>query len=140
MAYPTKLNNLYKSEKKSGLTMANSFPEWYKTYSLNQQIVAPIQTSEELEAEISSKVLTKEEVTSIVTTLNPTTNPTKEPSKAEKARLIYDQMENAATSAKLSLVRKDIINRFMIELPISKVGANTYLQNIKIKKGLVKHN
>jgi hypothetical protein len=169
MAYPIKLNNLYKSEKEAGLTTAKSYPEWYKTYQLNQQAVEEANqepeillltydqpevtitslqrevhedTSEELELAIASTPLTKEQVDAIVAAL--TTQPT-EPevvvptSKAAHARQIYDEMELAAITNKLQLVRKDIINRFVVELPISKVGASTYLQNIKTKKGLVTH-
>ena len=167
MAYPKELNNQYKSEKAAGTTTATSFPQWVKLQQVvdtspltDEQIDIAIMalenelmdkepmvtltpfinedffSSEEIEAGILSTTLTAEEISAIITTLN--TEPViASTNKAAQARIIYDQMELAAATSKLALIRKDIIQRFMIALPISKAGASTYLQNIKIKKGLI---
>ena len=167
MAYPKELNNQYKSEKEAGLTTAKSFPEWYKTYQLNQQAVEEANqepeilllnydqpedtitslqrevhedTSEELELAIANTPLSKEQVDAIVAAL--TTQPT-EPevvvptSKAAHARQIYQEEEQAALVAKITLVRNKVIKRFMAELPLSAPGAATYYQNIRKSKGLI---
>ena len=166
MAYPTQLNNQYKAEKAAGITSAKSFPEWHKAYQLNQQAVEAANAEPEVNLEVVTTPLTEEQLDDLTAFLETTEEvvhaplvlnttvelelhklvlkPAEQPaevttpiSKAAHARQIYDQMEQAATANKLALVRKDVINRFVLELPISKVGASTYLQNIKIKKGLV---
>lgn len=160
MAYPKELNNLYKSEKAAGTTTATSFPEWHKewktrivvpTVNVVNESETPIldelvktftnhPTSEEIEAEINSKPLTDVEIAAIIAALTPpTVVVVGEVKKAAKARAIYDEMDAAAKANNVALVRKNIINRFMTELPISKVGASTYLQNIKKAKGLIVH-
>lgn len=168
MAYPIQLNNQYKSEKEAGLTTAKSFPEWNKQRLANElnaleaHLEQDVQTSEEVEAAILNTTLTTEQVDAVVATLNPikplvlnttvelelhklvlnpveTSEPVVHTSKAAHARAIYDEIMNHATAQKLEVKRATIINRFVTELPISKVGAATYLQNIKLKKGLVNH-
>lgn len=97
MAYPTELNNQYKSEKKAGTTTAKSFPEWHKTYLVNQVVVEEfiptplnddqidlaimkleselmnqeeVVTDEEIEFNILNAPLTKEQVDAIITILS----------------------------------------------------------------------
>lgn len=149
MAYPTKLNDQYKAEKAAGLTTAPSFTAWMRAKVVEEPSETPIldelvntftnhPTSEEIEAEINSKPLTDEEVQAIVAALTPpAVVVVGEVSKAAHARAIYNEMDAAAKVGNFQLVRKNIINRFVNELPISKVGASTYLQNIKKSKGLI---
>jgi len=122
MAYPTKFNNQYKAEKKAGTTTAKSFPEWYENYKLC--MAAPITVNDEV---VEEETPTPEVVETPVILEK----------KAAKARRIYDEMDAETILTNTALIRKNIIDRFMAELPISKVGASTYLQNIKLKRGLV---
>ena len=152
MAYPTKLNDQYKAEKAAGLTTAPSFTAWMRSKVVEPVVESqtPIldeliktftnePTSEELEAELLAAPLTQEQVDSIVATLNPTpvAEPTTDVSKAAIARAIYDQMAADCAKNNTALVRKNLINAFMVGCPISKNGASTYLQNIKKAKGLI---
>ena len=171
MAYPTQLNNRYKSEKAEGMTTAKSYPEWYKEYQtklnevlatfhpepetlevetlllthqqLEEEIAALEQdlhedTSEEIEQAIAATPLSKDQVNAIVATLAIQPTEVVVPvSKASKARLIYQEEEQAALVAKITLVRNKVIKRFMAELPLSAPGSATYYQNIRKSKGLI---
>lgn len=99
-------------------------------------------TSEELELAIASTPLSKDQVDAIVATLaiQPVEPEVVTPtSKASHARQIYQEEEQAALVANITLVRNKVIKRFMAELPLSAPGSATYFQNIKKSKGLVNH-
>lgn len=138
MAIPTVLNNQYKSDKEAGRTAATNYAGWHKEFLARSIEVV---TSEMIEQQIANIQLSDDQIQSIVTTLaEPVTSVVTLPiSKAAHARLIYDEMDAISITTKVALIRKNIIDRFVAELPISKVGAATYLQNIKTKKGLVNH-
>lgn len=57
----------------------------------------------------------------------------KEPTKADLARDIFDRLYGQP-----GIRRKDILDAFCNEAGLTKNGANTYYQNIKKAKGLVK--
>jgi len=52
-------------------------------------------------------------------------------SKFEKAMKIMEEMWNDIQSGKVK--RKDVIKRFMEEIPLSKAGSSTYYSNCKQK-------
>ncbi len=53
------------------------------------------------------------------------------PSKVEKAMIIMKEMWDDIQSGKVK--RKDVIKRFMEEVPLSKAGSSTYYSNCKQK-------
>ncbi len=53
------------------------------------------------------------------------------PSKVEKAMKIMEEMWGDIQSGKVK--RKDVIKRFMEEIPLSKAGSSTYYSNCKQK-------
>ncbi len=53
------------------------------------------------------------------------------PSKVEKAMIIMEEMWDDIQSGKVK--RKDVIKRFMEEIPLSKAGSSTYYSNCKQK-------
>ncbi len=55
----------------------------------------------------------------------------KVPTKMEKATKIMEEMWDGIQSGKVK--RKDVIKRFMEEVPLSKAGSSTYYGSIKAK-------
>ena len=55
----------------------------------------------------------------------------KAPTKMEKATKIMEEMWNDIQTGKVK--RKDVIKRFMEEVPLSKAGSSTYYGSIKAK-------
>lgn len=128
----------FKALQEAGVVIG-TFKDWYAAKKAALAAAETVVTTQEAEtAPISEVVETIQTAVEATTEVEPETEAAVKLSKAALAKSVFDE-ETCKAGGVLKLVRKNVLQRFMAEVGLTKAGANTYYQNLRDKAGVVDH-